>query len=257
MVKVIFALLLGMTSAYSFAKTVIPVITENSYFPYSYQEGEELRGLYVSMAHELNELMPDFEIKLVPMNWKAGLNAIKKGKYPAILGAYYHGHDWEYLYPYSQPVFYEEVILICHPETDFKGGEKWPADFAGKLVSNVSGYDGWLNNNVRDKSVTKIVNFIEVPNISTAWNMVNKNLVDCSLFEKRALEVQLEKDPNGKQLIVATSVTVESVHIGYATVQNVTTEWPQLTAFQKQIDNALYQYKKDKAVLKELFNSSR
>lgn len=226
------------------AKTVIPVLTDSSYPPYSYVEKGELKGIYIDIVKQLNATMKDFEIQLTGLGWRDAKSKVKDGEFPALLGAYYHGHDWEYLYPYSQPLLYENVVLACHKERVSEVGLLWPEDFKDKLVSHISGYDGWLHDNVRDKKVTDLVNFIEVPDIDTGWRMVNKKIVDCTLFEKRALEALQKQLSDGCDIIDASQVTHESVHIGFSKHPQVKEQWPKIKAFRKQLDNAIYLSKK-------------
>ena len=190
------------------------------------------------MVNTLNQTMTDFEIKLVPLPWRQAKAKAGDGELPALLGAYYHGHDWDYLYPYSQPLLYEDVVLVCHKEKVAGNQLNWPEDFKGKLVSNISGYDGWLHNNVRSSHITELVNLIEVPDIATAWRMVNRKIVDCTLFEKRAMKA-VQNDASGA-IHIASLVTTESVHIGFSTNSSVKQKWPRLGNFKKQLDNAIY-----------------
>ncbi|BDX07018.1 substrate-binding periplasmic protein [Planctobacterium marinum] len=230
------------------AKTSIPVVTENSYFPYSYVKDDKVAGIYVDIVSELNQLMPDFEITLKPMSWRQGLQQVKTGKSPAILGTYYRGQDRKFVYPYSQTFAYERVVVICHPESNIKKGAKWPSDFAGKLITNVDGYDGWLDYKTRDKSITSIANFLEVPSVSVAWNMVNKNLVDCTLFEQQIWTIKQDTDPRASNLVKATNVTTEGVHVGFSNAANIAENWPNLPIFRRQLDDAIYVYKKRRNV---------
>ena len=241
------SLIVSLCVPFCYGKTIITVAADASFPPYIYEKDGELKGIYVGVIEHLNQHMPDFEITLEPYTWPVAKSKVKNGELPAILGAYYHGHDWDYLYPYSQPLFYENVILVCNNESVKQKGLKWPIDLKGKLISNINGYDGWLHNKVRDKTITDIINLIEVPDVSTAWKMVTKQIVDCTLFERRVLKSVQAGIHSSSKINIAADISMESVHIGFSNHKSITSKWPQISQFRKQLDNAIYLTRKHRA----------
>ena len=261
----------------------IEIITDATYFPYSFVDKQgQLKGIYLDIVNAGAKQLNNFDIRFTPLTWQEALKAMRNGDSPFILGAYYHGYDWDFLYPYSQPLLSENVVVICASGKMSKGAS-WPQDFKGKLVTHIAGYDGWLNNQVRARENTRLMNLLEVPNVMTAWEMLNHQRSDCSLFEKQVFAYATQTFTNtasGNQPLsentpennppennppknnppednppednkarpeLITHVSTETVHIAMSTAwrsQASSKEKANAQLFLRQFDDALYQLRR-------------
>nr|WP_279459262.1 hypothetical protein [Aeromonas veronii] len=71
-------LLLGLCMM-AHAKTRVEILADAAYPPYSWQEGEEVRGIYADIIREVTSAMPDYEVVLKPMPWRRGLSMVEQG----------------------------------------------------------------------------------------------------------------------------------------------------------------------------------
>ena len=109
---VAFALVMGLpyeSRAEEPIKTTIYI--DDNYRPFSYQQDGVAQGLYVQVLQRAFAQIKGFDINLVAVPWDRGKRMVKQGKAFGLAPAFYHGHDWPYMYPYSQP-FYTETIPL-------------------------------------------------------------------------------------------------------------------------------------------------
>jgi polar amino acid transport system substrate-binding protein len=238
---------IALSSSVLLAKpTEVELLLDKNYKPYSYLENGKLTGIYVDLVKAAFELMPEYSVRLTAVNWNEGKKAIEKGDALGLVGVFFHGHDWPYMYPYSIAFEQETVVTICHEKVLGQKREHWPQDYRGLLVGNIQGYDGWLNNRVRSESNTKYVNFLEVPTIAIAFQMVSKGSLDCALFESTAFNHAMSqydtKQQSGSSTpVIAAQVSVNSIHLGYSRKAIIENKFPYALEFQQAFDVAIFQ----------------
>ena len=221
--------------------TKIRLVTDSNYAPFSFLENDELKGEFIDLISRVDKELPDYNIELVPMPWKKGLDSIQKGQYLGIVGTYQFGERRPYLYPYSAPLYTEHVVALCRNGSDLPDGASWPQSFKGKLVLNIAGYDGWLGFYPRNDVRTQSINFLEVPSVSLAALMLKKGNADCTLSEKgfarnivKMAQTNSEYNPR-----IAAEVVSNTVHVGYSVAAWQKQEHDHALQFAKAFDFAL------------------
>lgn len=237
--RILFCTLL--LNAKGYAETTVTLLTDNSYKPYSFVEGTALKGSYIDVIKTLDKQLDDYKIELLAKPWREARRMVENGEAMGLIGTYYNAALWPSIYPYSQPIAEEQVVVVCAADSAYLN-KTWPAGFAGALMANVAGYDGWVNNEVRSETLTKLINFIEVPNVEIAYNMVNKKNIDCTLFEKDTLSY-LNSMINAQPPLIAAYVSSETVHIGYSKNALENPKFPFAKQFIKDMDIAIHNYK--------------
>lgn len=220
----------------------VTLITDSNYKPYSYMENGKLSGITVDLIKKVDEALPHYDIQLQPMSWQDGLRKVRDGETLGIVGTYYSGPHRPWLYPYSQPLLSEQVVVICRPDVQLATPVIWPDSFAGLLVLNIAGYDGWLDFDIRNKRNTQLINFLEVPSISTAYKMLKSSNADCSLTEKAYVEMTIANETDKTEYIpkVVTDVSSNSVHLGFSFKAIESGKYPFAYEFARAFDIALY-----------------
>jgi polar amino acid transport system substrate-binding protein len=224
----------------------VELLMDRNYKPYSYSENGKSKGMYAEIVEAAFSLMPNYSVKLTAVNWSEGKKRIQRGEALGLVGAYFHAHDWPYMYPYSIAFAQETVITICHEKVLGQTREQWPEDYKGLLVGNIEGYDGWLNDQVRSENNTKYVNFLEVPTIDIALQMVGMGSLDCALFESAAFSYAMNQygtqHQNGFSAPIITSeVSVNTLHLGYSRKAIIENKYPYAFEFQQAFDVAIFQ----------------
>lgn len=240
--------LLLITDLVFAAPQKVQILTDNNYRPYSFVSDNKAVGLYVEIVETVSSALPDYVIEVVPINWEEGKRQIKQGKALGLLSAYFHGHDWPYMYPYSHPIHAEQIVTVCNQNRKLVANAVWPNQYKGLLVAHVAGYDGWLGNNVRSSENKAYVNFIEVPNTDLALKMVVKGSANCALFEKVAFQFSLDyltqigeynENTDHKPGIVS-AIAREHAYIGYSEKALKANSFPFAYDFRKKFDATLH-----------------
>ncbi|TDF35631.1 transporter substrate-binding domain-containing protein [Alteromonadaceae bacterium M269] len=239
--------------------TKVTFYADDSYPPYSYIENGKAKGVYADIIEAISADLPDYEIELVAANWEVGKAKVESGEILGLVGAYFHAHDWPYMYPYSYPLNQETVVTVCGENTFNKETREWPVEYKGLLVGNVAGYDGWLGGEVRTEENTSYANFLEVPSAELALKMVVKDRIDCTLFEKSVFHWTFKNLRDSKQFSTTTDetphitsiITGETVHIGYSVKALKENKFPFADDLLKKLDIKLHQMRRA-GTLKEI-----
>lgn len=220
--------------------------------PFSYIKDGEIVGKTVDWINHIDEAMPDYDIKIKGVDWQEGLNAIREGKALGIVGTYFSGSNRSWLYPYSQPMFEEHVVVMCRANVNVSATASWPESFRGLLVLNIAGYDGWLDFKIRDRQNTELINFFEVPTEDIAYSILKKKNADCMLAEKTFAELVTARDDSDekqKPKIVAV-VSQQPIYVGYSHKAISGEGYPYALDFAKTFDFAQHKLKQE-GVLQE------
>jgi len=223
----------------------VEILVDENYKPISYAEDGKAAGMNAEIFALIDKHLPHYTLKLTPVKWKEGLTRIRNGSAKAIMGTFNTGSLRPFMYPYSSPLYSERVIVICGESVQLPKPVQWPNSFKNKLMLNIVGFDGWLNNQVRHRRFTRLMNFLEVPNVKIAASMVERGNADCSLFESNILaNMNQERGPNNpvKAKVVAT-VQDSDVHVGFSLKAWQQPENAYLFEFAKAFDFALIELK--------------
>jgi polar amino acid transport system substrate-binding protein len=230
-------------SIYTFSITNITIYSDSNYPPYCYEENGKAKGLYIDILNHIFSKMKNYNIKFQPIPWERGKVLMQQGRGFALVPPYYHGYDWEYLYPYSLPIYKEKVVIISLKNNN-NSSLKFPDDYYNKTISNIRGYDGWLSPELKKLLLN---NKIKLDNTSTSSKqqirkLINKR-VNFILLEKFVFEYTLKKlnkekiiDNSLSDFIINFTVTEEPVYIGYSKYFNA----PYSLDFKQEFDNLLY-----------------
>jgi polar amino acid transport system substrate-binding protein len=229
----------------------VELLVDKNYAPYSYVKNNKVVGIYPEIIHAAFAIMPKFSVKLTAVDWEEGKKQIENGSALALVGPYFHGHDWPYIYPYSIAFGHETVITVCKAEVLVQNRKKWPQDYKGLIVGHIEGYDGWLDDDVRNDQNTQYVNFFEVPTIDIALSMVKYGSLDCTLFETLAYEYATANNSDSAKKIdannlpkIGTILSTNPVYVGYSRKAIQEKTFPHTLEFQQALDSAFFTLKK-------------
>lgn len=230
----------------------VDIYVDDSYYPYSFSQDGKAKGLYINVLNAVFSKMPDFKVTLTPFPWSRGKSMMEQGRGFALFPAYFHGHDWPYLYPYSLPIYTETVLAVCREGVKKDRDSRWPQDFENKSIGNVTGFDGWGGKLFHEMVKNKKIQYFETQESRNLIKMFFKRRLDCILMERRAFDFELNKllitgELNPEDLIAYdkhTVVGVDAVYIGYSEPALKSGKYPYEYAFRKQFDIVLYEMTK-------------
>ncbi|MGY3915564.1 transporter substrate-binding domain-containing protein [Aeromonas australiensis] len=184
--RILCGLLLGFTLMAD-AKTRVEILADASYPPYSWQEGDEVKGIYADIVRAVVAGMEEYEVVIKALPWRRGLSMIEKGHGFAIFPPYYNPDSRPWMWPYSQPMLEEAVVVMCgsklesnHPDASF------PEDYYGLRFGinagfAVGGEKFWQS--VKDKKI----DVEEVKSNRENLLKILRGRVDCTINDRLSL----------------------------------------------------------------------
>ena len=174
---------------------------------------------------------------------------MKLGIGSGLISAFFHGHDWPYLYPYSLPFYTETIIAICTATVLQQPRPNWPEDYRGLIIGNVAGFDGWGEDEFRQLVAQGEITYREAGSRSALIGILAKKRHDCIMMETRAFDYHLSKVPTSdisntnmySNLIRGALIGTDPVYIGYSEAAIKSNQNPQNYACRKTFDAIIYQ----------------
>jgi len=223
----------------------IEFVADRNYPPLMFVEGDTLKGFLIEIVHAVDSELADYNINISASKWQTAKAKIKRGNALGIIGPYFRGHEWEYMYPYSYPIMYEVLVTVCNKDTlaQLPAEATWPDDYRGLKIGTVGAYGGWLDSGI-DYEVKGMANFFEFPDAAFAIQGVENDVVNCTLFEQGAYTAVKEKaERAGAESLNAylgTIISYHSIHIGYSQTAIDSQAHPYARDFIKSFDLALF-----------------
>ena len=233
--------------------TKVTILVDDAYKPFCYGEAGQARGMYVDVLRTAFSRMKDYRITMVPVPWKRGKKLMEEGKGFGLTPAFFHGHDWPYLYPYSLPFYTEKIIAVCDRKVFDKPRIKWPDDYVGLRIGNVSGFDGWGGESFRKLVAEGQIKYEEAKGSNLNIIKLGRGRVDCIMMEEKAFDYQFKKlkddgtyDEGGKDVTVqkGSVIGTDPVYIGYSKTARLAGKYPFLSDFMQKLDSILYKMQK-------------
>lgn len=207
-----FAAFSGCSTA--FAGQNVVLVSDESYPPYSYKDGDKAVGIYPEILRRVFAQMPAYTVTITPTPWKRALQMAEKGEVLGIVPPYYRKELRPWM-GYSDPIFEEKIVVVCSKEVAGKvAGKAYPADYAGLTFGNLAGSraGGEALHAMADKSQLKIEEakttdqnlmklaagridcYVDDANtIESAWNKLAKTDAKLQRNFDHAADVSVEK----------------------------------------------------------------
>ena len=192
-----------------------------NYPPFAYLEDGEFRGLLVDIVRAVDDNLPQYKIQLEAEAMTNVRERLGKGDVSGFLGSYFAINEWPEVYPYSYPIFHEQMAVICNARFSKGAQLTWPQDFKGVKLGVIRNYTGWRKYGAKARDLGTF-NVIELPSPEVALQAVQNEALECVLFEETVFnevskQLILKKElPSHHHLEVASDITRLSVHIAYS-----------------------------------------
>jgi polar amino acid transport system substrate-binding protein len=207
----------------------VTVFCDDNYPPYSYEVAGEAEGIYVEILKNAFSLMEGYNIIIEPVPWKRGLRYLEKGYAFAIFPPYYRPKTRPYMWPYSEPILKEEVVVICRKETlEQIQADKWPEGYYGLKIGNNAGFE---LGGERFLSAVKDGKIILEEARGNRINILKLGLgrIDCYINDRLSILWELKEmkkiglyDEGGKhsKLSEAAVISLENGYLGFSNTNN-------------------------------------
>ncbi|MBN1971940.1 MAG: transporter substrate-binding domain-containing protein [Candidatus Delongbacteria bacterium] len=241
--------LLVMLTFDGFGKTSVTVYCDDSYSPYSYQEGSEARGIYVEILKKIFDKMDEYDVEIKANPWKRGLSYVETGKGFAIFPPYYN-EDRAKWGIYSDPILEEEVV-VCGMNGKQAKIENWPSDVHGKKFGLNNGFTLGGKEFWDDVKAGKII-IEEAKSNSMNLGKLNLGRVDYYMNDKYAILWELTKMkaqgeiPQNTNADVLYSVSKENGYLMFAK----NGDYPYRNDFIKKFNTVLNEMKNNGEITK-------
>lgn len=230
------------------AKTRVELLADENYPPYSWQEGNEVKGIYADIVRIVVADMKEYDVVIKAFPWRRGLSMIEKGQGFAIFPPYYNPEARPWMWPYSQPLLDEELVVMCGAKVAANEPEaKYPVDYYGLRFGmnagfTIGGEAFWQA--VKDKKI----DVEEVKGNRENLLKIVRGRVDCTINDRISLLYELLNMIKLDELAVTDMsllkqgpvLSKEQGFLGYSR----NGQFPYKQDFVEQFDRGLYQLKK-------------
>jgi len=228
----------------------VEIFVDDAYVTFSFKGPDgQAKGMYIDVLKTAFSRMKEFNVKILPIPWKRGKYLMENGKGFGLAPAFFHGHDWSYLYPYSLPFYTETIIAVCNENILKQKRPDWPKDYIGLRIGNVAGFDGWGGKEFRTLVEQKKIAYEEVKGSSLNILKLGMKRCDCIMTEEKAFEFELRSlkargqyDEGGKHVKLKKGAIIgkDPVYIGYSEPGIKSGKYPYANSFQKAFDIEIY-----------------
>ena len=230
----------------------VTIHVDDGYKPFSFTHKGDAKGIYINVLRTAFSKMTGFKVTIVPIPWNRGKRLMELGHGFGLAPAYFHGHDWPYLYPYSLPFYTETIIAVCTEMVLKQPKPYWPEDYSRLTIGNVAGFDGWGGDDFRALVKKGEIEYHEVDSSEALIRMLVKERLDCIMMENRAFDYELNvlkksgayNEKTHTQLIKGATIGTDHVYIGYSEPAIKAGKYLHANAFRKAFDEVIYQMTK-------------
>lgn len=235
------------------SKQEVTIFVDDAYKPYSFKNADgEAEGIYIDILKTAFSRMPEYAVNLEPVPWKRGKLLMERGEGLGLAPAFFHGHDWPYLYPYSLPIYDEKIISVCHESVLNKTRPNWPKDYIGLRVGNVAGFDGWGGDAFYDLVQQGKIVYEEAKGSVESIIKLGLGRVQCIMMEENAFDQEHARllmtgeydQEKFHALRKGAFVGMDPVYVGYSKKAILSGDYPFHMEFRQAFDTEIYKMTK-------------
>ncbi len=216
------------------ARQSVVIYGDDNYPPYSYLELGEPKGIYVDILQLIFSDMAEFDVTIRMVPWKRGLRYIEQGKGFALFPPYYTAKRDPWML-FSESILKEEVVVFGKA-SKLVGRDNWPEDFHGTVVGLNRGYNPFSMGGDQFGEAVKSgkVRIEEATNGIANLNKLSKGRIDFYINDRL---IDISAYPDIKRGVTANT------NDGYLGFTKIDTDYPYLTDFKAQFDQAIRRLK--------------
>ena len=229
-------------------KIDVTIYVDDAYKPFSFKGKDgKAKGIYINVLSTAFSRMKDFNVTIRPIPWKRGKHLMETGDGFGLAPAFYHGHDWPYLYPYSLAFYTETITAVCTDQVLETPRLNWPEDYIGLRIGNVAGYDGWGGTEFRKLVKDGKIQYQEAKGSAENILKLGARRVHCIMMEDTAFDYSYAKlklsgqySERMARIKKGAIIGVYPVYIGYSKTARKMGKYPFQFDFMQAFDNEIY-----------------
>lgn len=227
------------------ADTLVTLLIDEAYPPYSYLTDEGVAGIYADILRATEPLLHGYRLKLEPQPWRRALVEIEAGRALAVVPPYYRPQERPWIQPYSVSLLEERVVVFCHRAV-FADGPRpaWPADYQGLTFGNNPGYlsaDQPFWQTVR----RGLIRVEEAPGNRANLQKLLRRRIDCYFNDRISILTELAQmrrdglypSEASAAIVEGPTISVELTYVGFSARSGA--RFPYKDDFARQLDAAL------------------
>lgn len=252
-----FLFLLWPNLIWAQAATPVTVIGMSDYYPYSYLEDGEIKGIYPELLGTIFARMPEYFVTIELLPWKRGLALVKEHQRFAIFPPYKRLEDRPWMSVFSLPYMDEQVVVVCRKDqVNLANLKKFPEDYQGLTFGNNLGF---LTPGPAFFELVKAgkIKLTEFPSVLANLEQMRDGLITCYADDRLAIVAEAKKvvyrdsGADLNQIMIETAViSTESVYLGFA--EGSEKVFPYRDQFIKEFNQHLLQAKQSGLINKVL-----
>ena len=231
----------------------VTIYVDGDYRPFSFSDKGEARGMYIDVLKTAFSRMEGFAVTMKPVPWKRGKKMMETGKGFGLTPAFFHGHDWPYLYPYSLPFYTETIVAVCQDEVLSTSRPNWPQDYVGLRIGNVAGFDGWGGEEFHGLVRQGKIQYEEARGSRENILKLAHRRLDCIMMGDKAFDFLFRSlKATGEysadlhaSLAKGAIIGQDPVYIGYSRPAREAGDFPFQMEFMQAFDSVIYKMAKD------------
>jgi polar amino acid transport system substrate-binding protein len=225
----------------------VTIYTDDSLQPYSYQENGKVKGTYINIIKTVFDRMPDYNVKITAVPWKRGKKIMEAGKGFGLATAYFHGHDWPYLYPYSLPFASDVLNVYCTPETLKTQRLIWPDDYKQLRIGRPAGFSGFGGPKFDEMVKAKQIVLEESKGAVAQILKLGACRLDCIIIDQTTFNVEYHRaikngryDSSWIEPVLGVEISRNDIYIGYSKKAIESGKYPFHMDFRQKFDSELF-----------------
>jgi polar amino acid transport system substrate-binding protein len=226
----------------------VTIYVDDAYKPFSFKgKNGAAEGIYINVLKTAFSRMKNYNVTMRPIPWKRGKHLMETGEGFGLAPAFFHGHDWPYLHPYSLAFYKETITAVCNEKVLETQRYNWPEDYIGLKIGNVSGYDGWGGAEFRKLVKEKKIHYQEAKGSAENILKLGAGRVQCIMMEDTAFDYAFAKlKLSGKytdkmaRIKKGAIIGVDPVYIGYSRTAREKGTFPFQFDFMQAFDSEIY-----------------
>lgn len=240
----------------------ITIHVDDGYRPFSYAEDKEAKGIYIDVLKVAFSRMEGYNVSIQPIPWKRGKKMAENGEIMGLAPAFFHGHDWGYVFPYSLPFYTETIVSICRPGVMTQDRDNWPSDYIGLKIGNISGFGGWGGDEFHKLVEEGKISYQENKGSQALIKKLLVKRVDCIMMESAAFDFEFsllkEAETRYENAVVhkAAIIGEDPVYIGYSRPWFVEKKEENQLDFMQKFDSEIYKMTKS-GEIKEIMGGKK
>ncbi|MCP4179698.1 MAG: transporter substrate-binding domain-containing protein [bacterium] len=236
---ILFILIFLIKTNLAYSIQEIKIVTHSALPPYAYIDSQgNPTGIYIEIVKSVVLQMSEYSLSFDILPWARAKAMVKSGKAFAILPPYYHAHDWltdtepkrPYIWPYSEPLFTQNDVVICNEEVlTSRSLVNYPDDLRGLKVVMQRG-DGRAGVKFLQMVEDKEINLLLVNDTIESIRFLLSEFADCIIISRAtfAWYVKQMKESgdfqkfNNRGIVFKEAMSISSNHgyLGYCDIDD-------------------------------------